>query len=293
MTESASTPIPHFHTDQYGVVEFENENIPCAFGGEPGQFTVLIMLQGVCQVIGLPLEAEVRRIQGHHLLADGLFLVPFQFMGADGKLVTRDVPAIALTRLHTWLAMIPPELVTDDILRRKLVITQKELTDVIYAYFGRRLLPPEIRAEDDPYIDETRRQVYEKIEEASRLSDRMTSMESDVADLKQQVGRLMVTISAGEAGENINADQQEQLKAMIDILARRYEEKYGKGTRGTLINGLKERHNWRFFNSVPNKSWGPLVKECVHIFHQLHPKGTPLPRVFELAMQSVSQNSLF
>lgn len=293
MPEPSQTPIPHYRTDQYGFVEFEGEHIPCAFGGDPGRFTVFIMIQGVCQAIGVPLDGEVARIQGHHLLQDGLFLVPFQFVDAGGRLVTRDVPAITLTRLHTWLAMIPPASIPDDTMRRKLVITQKELTDVIYAYFGRRLLPQEIRAEDDPYIDETRRQIYEKIEEASRLGDRVTSVEGDVADLKKQVGRLAISISAGEAGDNINADQQEQLKAMIDILARRYEDKHGKGTRGGLINGLKERHNWRFFNSVPKSAWGPLVQDCVHLFHQLNPKGTPLPRVFELALQSVSQNSLF
>jgi hypothetical protein len=289
MTES----IPLFQTDQYGVVDFESENIPCAFGGSPGQLTAFIMLQGVCQAIGLPAEQEIARIQKHHLLKDGLFLVPFQFMHPDGKIVTRNVHAITLTRLHTWLALIPPESVADETMRAKLVVTQKELADVVYAYFGRRLLPPEIRVEDDPYIDEARRQVYAKIEEASQLSDRVSSIEGDVQDLKKQVGRLLISISAGEEGDNINADQQEQLKAMIDILSRRYEEKHGKGTRGALINGLKERHNWRFFNSVPKSAWEALVKDCVYLFRQLNPKGTPLPRVFELAQQSISQSSLF
>ncbi len=293
MTESSPAPIPVFRADQYGVVDFENENIPCAFGGEPGKFTVFIMLQGVCQAVGLPMEPEIERIQGHHLLRDGLYLVPFQFMSAEGKITVRNVHAITLTRLHTWLAMIPPESVTDETMRRKLIATQQELTDVIYAYFGRRLLPQEIRAEDEPYLDETRRQMYAKLEEAARLGDRLAGVEGVVQSLKQQVDRLSIAISAGEAGENINADQQEQLKAMVDILARRYEEKHGKGTRGTLISGLKERHDWRFFNSVPKRAWEPLVKDCVQIFRSLHPKGTPLPRVFELAMQSFSQDKLF
>ena len=290
MTDSS---IRRFPADQYGVVEFENDSIPCAFGGAPGQFTAFIMIQGVCQAVGVSAETEVARIQEHHLLRDGLYLVPFQFMDANGKISTRDVHAITLTRLHTWLAMIPPETVPDEEMRRKLVTTQKELTDVVYAYFGRRLLPQEMRVEDDRYLDETRRQMYEKIEEASRLGERIAGVEGEVRDIQQQVERLRIAISAGEAGDNINADQQEQLKAMVDILARRYEEKHGKGTRGALINGLKERHNWRFFNSVPKRAWEPLVKDCVHLFRQLHPAGTPLPRVFELALQSSAQNSLF
>ena len=297
MSEPSSKPIPRFHVDQYGAIEFEGEHIPCAFGGEPGNLTAFIPVEGVCQIIGIPAENEIDRIRGHHLLEDGLFRVPFHALSPEGKMGTREVPAITLRRLHTWLAMIPPEIVTSDEMRAKLVVTQKELSDVIYAYFGRKLLPPEIRAEDDPYIANDRKQIYAKIEEASLLADqaanRLNRMEGQVADIQEKVERLMITISAGEEADNIDADQQEQLKAMIDILGHRYEEKHGKGTRGALINDLKDQHEFRFYNTVKKKNWTALVRDCVQRFRQMNSKGTALPRVFEIALRAVEQDNFF
>jgi hypothetical protein len=293
MPEKSLDSLPHYRAENYGIVAFEEDQIPCAFGGEPGRFQVFILVQGICQAIGISAEAEIERIQKHHLLKDGLYLIPFQFMDEEGRVTTRAVPAITLMRLHTWLAMIPPDVVMDERLRAKLVHTQKDLADVIYGYFGRRLLPEAMRAEEEPYLTPELRAWYRRLEEAANLGERVAGIASEVEGLKKQVDRLSIVVSAGEAGDDINADQQEQLKAMVDILSRRYEDKHGKGTRGALINGLKERHNWRFFNAVPKSAWPGLVQECVHMFRQMHPPGTPLPRVFELAQQSLHQNRLF
>jgi hypothetical protein len=286
-------PIPHFAVDQFGSVNFEGQDVPCAFGGEPGQLTAFIVIQPICEIIGISAEDEIVRIRSSHLLEDGLFLIPFPIVNAEGRTVRLELPAIKLTRLHTWLALISPETVPNNEMRAKLIVLQKELSDVIYAYFGRRLLPAEMRAEDDPYIDKDKKQFYDKIEEASQLANRVNLMEGEVKDLREKVGQLEIAISAGDSTDNINADQQEQLKAMIDYLSHRYEEKHGKGTRGQLINDLKSMHNFRFFNTVTKANWAPLVRDCVQRFRQMHPKGTPLPPVFQIAFRSIEQNSLF
>jgi hypothetical protein len=293
MSEQALKPIRHFKTDQYGAVDFEGQHVPCAFGGEPGKLTAFILIQGVCQIMDIPAEAEVSRIQNHHLLEDGLFMVSFPIINAAGKAVRADYPVITLNRLHTWLAMIPPEIVSSPEMRQKLKVTQQEFADVVYAYFGRRLLPAEIRAEDDPYIDKDRKKLYDLLEEASRFGDRLSHSEDNIRNLTDKVDRLIIAISAGEGGENIAADQQEQLKAMIDMLATRYEEKRGKGTRGEMINDLKTQHNFRFYNAVAKKEWPELVHDCVARFRALNPKGTALPRVFQLALDSIEQDKLF
>ena len=90
------------------------------------------------------MEEELGRIQGNHLIADGLFIIPFGILDSSGKTHMEDFPALSLTRLHTWLALIPAESVADEALRQKLVITQKELTDLIYGYFGRTIMPVEM-----------------------------------------------------------------------------------------------------------------------------------------------------
>ncbi|MHC1733380.1 MAG: phage antirepressor N-terminal domain-containing protein [Bacteroidales bacterium] len=290
---SEITPIKYFETSQYGAVDFEGCHVPCAFGGEPGEFTAFILIQGVCQIIGLPVEEEIARIQGSHLLKDGLFMVSFPTVGEDGKTTRRDFHVITLQRLHTWLALIPPESVDNEDMKQKLIVTQKELSDVVYAYFGRRILPQEIRAEDDRYLQPDRKALYEKLEEASQLGDRLNYVTQQLGQLSERVNRLAITISVGEESENITADQQEQLKAMVDVLAHRYEEKHGKGTRGAMINDLKAQHNFRFYNTVSKDAWAGLVRDCIQRFRFLNPRGTPLPRVFQIALDGIEQGSLF
>jgi len=292
VTNRSSEPILYMKTDEFGGVDFEGQHVPCAFGGEPGNLTAFVLISGVCQIIGIPVEGEIDRIRSNHLLADGLFTISFPTLDEKGKAARKDAPAISLQRLHTWLALIPPEIVTGDAMRQKLVNTQQHFTDVVYAYFGRRMLPAELRAEDAPYIDEKRSKFYEMLEGASRFDDRLSSVEGEISDLRGRVNQLSITISAGEGKDNIDADKQEQLKAMIDILGNRYEQKHGKGTRGEMIKDLKAQHNFRYYNSVSNKSWPALVRDCVYRFNQMNPKKGPLPQVFRIALQSIEQGKL-
>lgn len=279
-------PIPHLETSQFGAVDFEGQHVPCAFAGKPGNFTAYVLIDGVCQIIGIPLDVEIGRIKSNHLLSDGLVMIRFPKVDVEGNTTWVDRPTISLMRLHTWLALIPPDSVSSDEMRRKLEATQRHFTDVVYAYFGRHLLPPEIREEDNPYIDPERKKLYDALETAGQLDNRLTNVEKKLEELS-------VAVSAGSGGENISADQQEQLKAMIDMICNRYEEKHGKGTRGPLIQAIKEQHNFRFFNTVSRQSWPGLVKDLVFRYQQLTPRGATLPRVFQIALESVQQSSLF
>ena len=293
MTHDPQASIPRFQASQFGAVYFEGEYIPCAFGGDPGHFTAFVVIEGVCRMIGISYETELARIKEHHLLNDGLFRVPFNTVSSAGKLETTEYPAITLTRLHTWLALIPPDSVPDGDMRHKLETVQKELTDVLYAYFGRPLLPEDMRAEDDRYLSDEKRAFYQQIEEAYHLTNRLDTLDENVGELRAQVDKLRIAVLSAEEGETIDKDQQEMLRAMIDILARQYQEKHGQGTYYEIEKGLKERYNWRYYKSVPNKVWAPMVRECAAIFRQLFPKGTKLPRVFDLALQSTDQAKLF
>jgi hypothetical protein len=286
MISQPKQPLPHFETQQYGAVDFEGQHVPCAFGGQPGMLTAYILVEGVCQIIGIPVEGEIARIQSNHLLSDGLGMVSFPMLTEEGKTIRSNQPAISLMRLHTWLALIPPDIVSSDKMRDKLIATQTHFTDVVYAYFGRRILPAEIRTEDDPYIDPDRKKLYDMLESASRFDDRLSKVEGKVEE-------LLIAISTGEEGDYISADQQEQLRAMIDLISNRYEQKHGKGTRGTLISDIKQQHNFRFYNGVTKKAWPALVRDCVSRYRQLSPSGSPLPRVFQIALDSVEQKSLF
>jgi len=281
-----------FSASQYGIVDFEGAAIPCAFGGEPGHFTALVMIEGICQVIGVDFERELERIQAHHLLERGLYLVPYQFT-EQGKHVIEDCPSITLTRLHTWLAEIPPASIADAAMRAKLTSMQDELTDLIYGYFGRPLLPSGMLAEDEKYLDDKSRQFYDLVQSARETKERIDQLEDAVGSLRGQVESISMTVNSYEEGEHIEKEQQERLRAMIDLLSRKYQEKHGQGTYDTVLQELKKRFDFRYYKAVKKETYPDLVRECVNIFRSLHPKGTPLPQVFKLALTDIEQSRLF
>lgn len=294
MTNQDHTPIPRFTASvHYGSVKFEDLTLPCAYGGQPGLFTAFILVEGICTGLGIGLEQELERIQSKKLLSNGLFLVPFPTADAHGKVSSADYPAITLSRLHTWLALIPPEVVTSPEQRQKLENMQQELADVLYGYFGRPLLPPDMRAEEESYLSESERQFYRSLEEASQLPGRVNDLENQVRDLSEKIQRFTLRFEENESEEKINSDQQEQLRAMISMLGRKYQEKHGQGTFGLVETNLKKDHNFQYYKDIPTKKWPAIVRDCVRIYHTLYGSTASLPRVFELAQLSAQQKSLF
>lgn len=293
MNNQANNPIPRFTAVQYGSVSFENIDIPCAFGGEPGRFNAFILIEGVCHGIGIDPQGEIERIKENEILAGGLFMVPFASVDEEGQRSVRDFPAITLSRLHTWLALIPSDLAPTEEMRTKLRNMKMELVDVLYGYFGRPLLPPDMRAEEETYLTPSQREFYKKLEEAAELPGRVNQMQGELHDLRDEVKRLTMRFGDLESGEHIDVDQQEQLRAMIGILARKYQEKNGPGTYGDIEKRLQKDHNFHYYKAIRVEEWPGIVRDCVQIYYSLFGRTSRLPRVFEMAQNSANQKSLF
>ena len=92
-------------------------------------------------------RAQVERIRAHHALQQGLVKIDFQVKYGETAFQTRSLNAISITRLHTWLMMLEVSRVENQAIRPKLAAMQEELADLVYGYFGRPLLPPDMREE--------------------------------------------------------------------------------------------------------------------------------------------------
>jgi hypothetical protein len=290
MTEKS---IKRFAAVQYGSLTFEEVVIPCAFGGQPGSFTAFIMVEGICSGLGIDAGAEVARIQGEELLTDGLYMVPFTYVDKNGRPAAADFHAITLSRFHTWLGMIPSNIVPDMEKRDKLRVMKAELVDVLYGYFGRPLLPPDMRAEEDAYLSDTARSFYKELEEASQLPGKVNALEQEYEQLRGKVEGLIIRLDEIEGDDKIGVDQQQWLRAMIDILARRYQEKHGQGTYAEVEERLKQEYDFRYYRSVKKNTWPALVRDCIQTHYLLFGRATRLPPVFEKALKDISQDSLF
>jgi len=289
----AETPTKRFTAVQYGSLTFEEVVIPCAFGGQPGSFTAFIMIEGICGGLGIDPAVEIARIQSEELLADGLYMVPFTYVDERGKPAASDFHAITLSRFHTWLGMIPSSSVPDPAKREKLRTMTAELVDVLYGYFGRPLLPPDMRAEEDAYLSDTARSFYQGLEEASQLPGKVNALEKEYQKLRGQVEGLVVRLDEIEGDDKIGVDQQQWLRAMFDILGRRYQEKHGQGTYAEVEERMKRQYDFRFYRSVKKSVWPALVRDCIQTHYMLFGRATRLPPVFEKALKDISQDSLF
>jgi hypothetical protein len=287
------TDIPFVKPIQFGTIIFEGEQIVCAFAGEPGNFMAYVDIEAVFQISTLQVDAEIQRIQNHHLLTDGLFQTTFTYYDNHKKIST-DRLVIALSRLHTWLALILLEIIPDDLMRQKLIATQKELTDVIYGYFGRVLMPREILEEEAPYLSPEKKDFYDKLDQAAQASDRRINVvENRVGQLEAQVRSISMQVKIDNDTSYINPDRQERLRAIIAILNRLYNDKHGPGNYNKVEGELKMRFGFKYYREIPNARYPDVIRECSQIFRGLVSKGTPMYKTIQNALVEINQDSLF
>jgi hypothetical protein len=298
MAESEKNQPRRFASVQYGSLTFENVNIPCAFGGQPGRFTAFILIEGICNGIGINSEIEIKRIQNEELLVDGLYMVPFKYKDEQGREAVADFPTITLSRFHTWLSLIPSDLAPSEEMRAKLRAMKTELVDVLYGYFGRPLLPADMQAEEETYLSEADRLFYARLAEASQLPGKINDIHEEVEEvhgevknLRDQVLRLSVRMRELEGEDTIDAAQQQMLKSMMGVLCARYMEKHGPDTYDVIAKELTTQYNFRHYRAS-KKDWPALVQDCIQRHRTLFGRSTPLPRVFQHALEDISQDRL-
>ena len=106
----------------------------------------------------------------------------------NGKESTRAFLSINLTRLHTWLVGIPAERVDDAQMRLRLEAMQDNLADLVYAYFGRPLMPPDLLSEQETNLPHETQNRYATL-------DQLQKTENTLAELEGRMNQIEVIIS--------------------------------------------------------------------------------------------------
>lgn len=273
---------------RYGYVSIEGDSVTCALGDD---LMVYVPIVGVCQVVGGDAAQEEARIRTDESLSDGLFTLNFNIR-KDGEVVKSALACISWTRLHTWLAGIQLDLVTDPDTRAKLLAMKRELADLVYAYFGRTALPADLKQEQEAHLTQQQRQFYASIEDVYQLNHRIDGLIETIEGLKQEVTHLRTAVSLEpEQGELIDKNQKRQFEAIIGILARLAESKE-KGSFEDVYAEMKKQIGFTNYMTLPVRQWEPLIRYCI-LLHNKYTRNAPLPRVFSLALESRSQGSLF
>jgi len=188
---------------RYGQAIIEGASISCAVGEN---LLIYIPVMEICSAIRVPLENEEKRILESSSLRKGAVVMEFVVI-EKGKESPRAFLSINLTRLHTWLAGIPAERVANLQARARLEAMQDNLADLVYAYFGRPLMPPDLLSEQETSLAEETKKRYATLEELQKA-------ETTLTDLEGRINQIEVIISSKRVGDFVTRDQREQFRRL-------------------------------------------------------------------------------
>ncbi|SER73926.1 phage antirepressor N-terminal domain-containing protein [Giesbergeria anulus] len=131
--------------NQLVSVEFHGQSILATLNdGKP-----YVAMKPICENIGLQWEAQQKRIQRNHVLAQGMSMM--DMVAEDGK--QRKMICLPLTMLNGWLFGVDVNRVRPE-LRDKLMVYQRECFDVLFQHFMPQ--PAPTQRPYNPAIDYTR-----------------------------------------------------------------------------------------------------------------------------------------
>ncbi len=260
-TKSATSPFPHLSVRQYASVVIDGIRIPCAI---TDQLFVYIPILGVCEVIGINSETEESRIQKDPALNEGLAYLPFSLRVAEKTFHEEEIACINLTRLHTWLWGIDLEAVPNETTRAKLLVFKRELADLAYAYYGRPMLPPDLKAEGQQFLTEEQSSRFEILEK-QYLEDHPVGSEE-----APEKGFTVAVSSEPPSVEFIDDAQGKMYRDMIGILGRLAERKKVPNDKRKgyqrVEAGIKEEFGFTYYWTIPAGQWEAIVRHCIQVY---------------------------
>lgn len=270
-TPPAASPKPL----RYETVLFEGSLIPCALADD---LNIYIPISAVCDILGIDANAQSQHIRRRRDLSRGLAQIEFEVRHGEKAVRRQKLNAISLTRFHTWLSHISADEVKNEDARAALEKMQDNLADVVYAYFGRPLMPKDVLAEQEGSLSPDLRAFYEGIEQARQarhlaqtISDRMAALEDRLDGLE---ARLTPRLE-----EFITPDQQRQFIRIVNILGDLLKKK-NKGDIPTVHNTLKDQFAFTSYKLIPADQFDAILAFCAQWHAKLTPPGTPLPEDF-------------
>lgn len=280
--QSTASQYPHLSVRQYASVIIDGIRIPCAI---TDQLFVFIPILGICEVVGIDSHNEEIRIQKDPALNEGLAYMSFSLRVTGNEFREQEIACINLTRLHTWLWGIDLDTVTGEKTRQKLLVFKRELADLAYAYYGRPMLPPDLKAEGQQFLNAEQTSRFE-ILETQYHADHPIGEESESSPEK---GITIAVSSEPPSVEFIDEAQGKMYRDMIGVLGRLAERKKlpndkRKGYQ-RVEAGLKEEFGFTYYWTIPAHQWEAIVRHCIQVFRGYAGPNTPVPQIFSDALK--------
>lgn len=284
MATSPLDPFPRYSVRRYATVLIEDSRFPCAITDE---LKVFIPILGVCDVVGLDADKEVARIASDPVLRDGLAYLPFTLRADDGSFQEFEIACINLIRLHSWLWSIDLKDIPTEPMRRKFLVLKRDMADLIFAYYGRAMLSPDLKAEEEQFLTPEQKSRF-AILEAQYHADHPVAPEG--GDRQPPEPGLTISVSTEPPEvEFIDRDQRQVYRDMIGILGKLADKKKvpGDKRRGfeRVEAGLKAEFGFTYYWAIPAVQWEAVVRHCIQVYQGYAGRTAILPPIFTNALK--------
>jgi len=268
----------------------EGHRVKCVAATVNNQLMFYIQIRDVCEIFGVNPEGQIERIRNHHALRKGLVKVdiPGEY-GEKGAVRVEKRNAISANRFHAWLTTISVErLDVDEETKQHLYDFQDAAADVLYAFFGRQIVPNDILEEQEANLPVAVRDFYAAMDQARMAMEKVDAVENKVLLLDDRLSRLEIFLKPHQDEEIITKPQQRQFQKWVAIIGDLLEKK-GIGNAGTVHNELKDQFGYPKYTMLPQRQFEDVRKYLIQWYKKLTPPGTPIPMI----LQEPSQKNMF
>ena len=242
--------------EQRTVTFYDDELM--AVRADDGQ--IYVSVRQMCDVLGLDMQAQTRRIEHHAILADGLKGVAnLATPGGSQKAYVLRVDLIPL-----WLSMIRTSAVSE-IVRPKLEQFQREAAKALWEAFQEGRLTADVLLDDLLHQDSPAAQAYKMAFAIMKMARQQLLLEAQVETQAQQLmaheKRLeSIEERLGDTGSYITPDQAMQISQAIKTVALEVGKRTKKNESGAVYGQLYRQFGITGYKQLPASQFDRAMK---------------------------------
>lgn len=230
---------------------------------------IYVAVSHMCNALGLDMQGQVRRIQRHTVMSDGLTWVDIlstQVQKGTEHTQRRRVRAIRVDLVPLWLSSIQTNMVKEAV-RPKLEQFQREAAKVLWEAFQEGRLTSDTSFDELLEADTPAVQAYKTFQALTKLAQSQIILESRVDEHEQRLQRIEASL--GDSGRYVTPDQASQISQAVKAVALAAGKKSGRNEFGAVYGELYRKYGITSYKMLPNRRFDEAMKFLTDWYEEL------------------------
>jgi hypothetical protein len=259
-------------------VTVEDHELDCVISSSR-DLQVYIPITQVCAIFDIDSDAQIRRIRRIPTLRKGLGKIRIKTTSGTIEQY-REVYAISMMRLHSWLSGIDVSRTkTDSENIQNLLSFQENAADVLYGYFTRPLLPKDLLDESEDALPISRMELFKNLETARHAENMAEEANQEISVIKNRISDLEAKLHYHDGQEIINQKQAARLKQCITLIGYQLKRK-NAGDYRTAYAKVYNEFSLTHYSLAEKRDYAKIKSFCLNWYVRLAPTGSKIPQAF-------------